>query len=88
MPILSVLNFYGAHGYDPLLSSMSAIFYAAGPDAGIRILPRVRNVDIVPTITYILGVPPALTVHGRVMDLTPGQRPHLPRQCPFTRSMI
>jgi hypothetical protein len=78
MPILSVPNFYGAHGYDPLRSSMSAIFYAAGPDVGIRILPHVRDVDIAPTITHILGVPPALTVHGRVMDLTPGRRPHLP----------
>ena len=78
MPILSVPNFYGAHGYDPLLSSMSAIFYAAGPDIGKGTLPRVRNVDIAPTIAHLLGVPPALTVHGRVIDLTPRRQPHLP----------
>ena len=72
MPILSVPNFYGAHGYDPLLPSMSAIFYAAGPDVGKGTLPRVRNVDIAPTLAKLLGVPPALTVHGRIIDLTPG----------------
>jgi predicted AlkP superfamily pyrophosphatase or phosphodiesterase len=80
MPILSVPNFYGAHGYDPLLARMSAIFYAAGPDIGKGILPRARNVDIAPTITHLLGVPPALTVHGRVIDLTPQRHPHLPRR--------
>jgi hypothetical protein len=30
--ILSVPNFYGAHGHDPILQSMSASFYAAGPN--------------------------------------------------------
>ena len=30
-PVLSLPNFYGAHGYDPLLPNMSAIFIAAGP---------------------------------------------------------
>ena len=79
-PILSVPNFYGAHGYDPQLLSMSAIFYAAGPDVGKGALPRVRNVDIAPTIAHLLGVPPAPTVHGRVIDLTPGRQPHLPIQ--------
>jgi hypothetical protein len=78
-PILSVPNFYGAHGYDPLLPSMSAIFYAAGPDVGHGTLPRVRNIDIAPTIAHLLGVPPALTVHGRVIDLTPRRPPHLSR---------
>ncbi len=78
MPILSVPNFYGAHGYDPLLSSMSAIFYAAGPDVGKGILPRVRNVDIAPTIANILGVPPALTVHGGVIDLMLRRQLHFP----------
>ena len=29
-PFLSVPNFYGAHGYDPRLPDMSAIFFAAG----------------------------------------------------------
>ena len=85
MPILSVPNFYGAHGYDPLLSSMSAIFYAAGPDVGKGTLPRVRNVDIAPTLAKILGVPPALTVHGRIIDLTPGRPPQLRDPTPAGR---
>jgi hypothetical protein len=29
-PVLSVPNFYGAHGYDPEIPHMSAIFYAVG----------------------------------------------------------
>ena len=57
---------------------MSAIFYAAGPDVGHGALPRVRNVDIAPTIAHLLGVPPALTVHGRVIDLTQQRHSHLP----------
>jgi hypothetical protein len=52
LPILSVPNFYGAHGYDPLLPSMSAIFYAAGPDVGKGTLPRVRNVGSVPNLLF------------------------------------
>jgi predicted AlkP superfamily pyrophosphatase or phosphodiesterase len=70
-PILSVPNFYGAHGYDPELWSMSAIFYAAGPDVGKRTLPYVHDIDIAPTIAHLLGVPPAPTVQGRVIDLRP-----------------
>src|SRR5262249_12662012 len=31
-PVLSLSNFYGAHGYNPLIPHMSAIFGAAGPD--------------------------------------------------------
>jgi arylsulfatase A-like enzyme len=69
MPILSVPNFYGAHGYDPLLLSVSAIFYAAGPEVGRGTLPQVQNIDIAPTIAGILGVPPARTVQGSVIDL-------------------
>jgi Type I phosphodiesterase / nucleotide pyrophosphatase len=64
-PIFSIPNFYGAHGYDPKLPEMSAIFYAAGPDIGHGTLNRVRNIDIAPTISQILGVQPAPTVQGR-----------------------
>jgi hypothetical protein len=78
LPILSVPNFYGAHGYDPLLPSMSAIFNAAGPDVGKGTLPRMRTVDIAPTIANILGVPPAVSVHGRAIDLTPRRQLHFP----------
>lgn len=66
--IFSVPNFYGAHGYDPALRDMSAIFLAAGPAIrkGGRI-DHVRNIDIAPTIAAILGVRPAPTVEGRVV---------------------
>lgn len=71
MPILSVPNFYGAHGYDPELWRMSAIFHAAGPDVGKGTLTQVHSIDIAPTIAHLLGVPPAPTVQGRVIDLRP-----------------
>ena len=57
-PVLSLPNFYGAHGYDPLLPNMSAIFIAAGPDIRPGSLTRVRNIDITPTIGRLLGVKP------------------------------
>ncbi|MDV2990970.1 MAG: hypothetical protein N4J56_000624 [Chroococcidiopsis sp. SAG 2025] len=68
-PLLSVPNFYGAHGYDPELPEMSAIFYAAGSDIGAGTIQRVRNIDIAPTILRILGVQPAPTVEGDPVDL-------------------
>ncbi|MDU0956064.1 MAG: alkaline phosphatase family protein, partial [Bradyrhizobium sp.] len=65
--VLSMPNFYGAHGHDPLLSEMSATFIAAGPDiregATIR---RMRNIDVAPTIMRILGVKPQ-QVDGEVL---------------------
>jgi hypothetical protein len=72
MPILSVPNFYGAHGgYDPQLLRMSAIFFAAEPDVGRGALPQIRAIDVAPTIAKILGVPPAPTVQGSIIDLAP-----------------
>ena len=62
-----VPNFYGAHGYDPSLPDMSAIFLAAGPDFGHGTLGSVRNIDIAPTIDQILGVTPAATVQGTAL---------------------
>ncbi|HET9699637.1 MAG TPA: alkaline phosphatase family protein, partial [Burkholderiales bacterium] len=55
--VYSVPNFYGAHGHDSSLPSMSAILYAAGPSIrqGGRV-ERVRNIDVAPTIMRILGV--------------------------------
>jgi predicted AlkP superfamily pyrophosphatase or phosphodiesterase len=64
-PLFSIPNFYGAHGYDPKLPEMSAIFYAAGPDIGHGTLNKVRNIDVAPTISHLLGVQPAATVQGR-----------------------
>ena len=64
----SVPNFYGAHGHDSELPSMSAIFYAAGPNVkqGTK-LRQVRNIDVAPTLLDILGFSPAPTVDGHVL---------------------
>jgi hypothetical protein len=68
--IFSVPNFYGAHGYDPTISKLSSIFYAAGPDVTRRgSLGTIRNIDIAPTINQLLGVPSASTVEGSPLPL-------------------
>ena len=49
----------GQHGYDPhLMSSMKALFVAAGPDirAGVTLAPF-DNVNVYPLIARILGLP-------------------------------
>jgi hypothetical protein len=56
-----VPNFYGSHGHDAELKSMSAIFKVAGP----RI--RHHNIDVAPTIMHLLGVGPGPDVDGRVL---------------------
>jgi phosphodiesterase/alkaline phosphatase D-like protein/predicted AlkP superfamily pyrophosphatase or phosphodiesterase len=70
-PVFSVPNFYGAHGYDPTLPEMKAIFYAAGPDIAPQTLGGVKNIDVAPTIEKILGVLPAATVNGTALSLSP-----------------
>ncbi len=65
----SVPNFYGAHGYNPLLRDMSAIFIAAGPNIRRGELNRVRNIDVAPTILSLLGVKPGPTVDGRILPI-------------------
>jgi len=65
--VFSTPNFYGAHGHDSNLSSMSASFLAAGP--AIRrnaTIARVNNIDVSPTIMHLLGVEPA-KMDGRVL---------------------
>ena len=66
-PILSVPNFYGAHGYDPQLRNMSAIFFAAGPDIRSGSLTHVHNIDVAPTVAQILGVKLSSLVQGRAL---------------------
>jgi hypothetical protein len=68
-PVYSVPNFYGAHGHDSELLSMSAILYAAGPHIrkGKRV-KRVHNIDIAPRVMELLGIAPAGTVDGRVIE--------------------
>jgi hypothetical protein len=60
---------YGAHGYDPLLPNMSAIFFAAGPDIRHGTIASVRNVDVAPTVARLLGVEPSSLVEGRALPL-------------------
>ena len=67
-PVLSVPNFYGAHGYDPQLKDMSAILFAAGPDVRPGSADLVHNIDVAPTIARILGVKPDNTVQGHALD--------------------
>jgi predicted AlkP superfamily pyrophosphatase or phosphodiesterase len=67
--VFSVPNFYGAHGHDSELESMSATFLAAGPNIRNRqTVQRVRNIDVAPTIMHLLGVQPSPTVDGRVLE--------------------
>ncbi|PPS42397.1 phosphodiesterase [Chroococcidiopsis sp. TS-821] len=68
-PVLSVPSFYGAHGYDSTLPSMSAILYAAGPNIGRGTIRQVRNIDIAPTINRLLRVRSAPTVQGKALNL-------------------
>ena len=64
---LSMPNFYGAHGHDPELPVMSATFIAAGPQIREETtIPRMRNLDVAPTIMQILGVTPH-QVDGEVL---------------------
>src|SRR5262245_22897116 len=66
-PVLSVPNFYGAHGFDPNISNMSAIFFAAGPDIGRGTLHQIQTVDVAPTILKLLGVAAPSTVDGKAL---------------------
>jgi predicted AlkP superfamily pyrophosphatase or phosphodiesterase len=67
--VLSVPNFYGAHGHDSELESMSATFLAAGPHIRQhKTVSRVRNIDMAPTIMHLLGVKPGKAVDGRVLE--------------------
>lgn len=66
--VYSVPNFYGAHGHDSAARSMSAILYAAGPSLKRgKVVHRMSNLDVAPTVLRILGVKPADTVDGKVL---------------------
>ena len=57
---------WGAHGWDPALPAMHAIFIASGPDirAGAT-LPVMHNVDVYPLMTELLGLRPAPGIDGK-----------------------
>jgi hypothetical protein len=66
--LFSVPNFFGTHGYDSKLPSVSAVLLAAGPDIGRGgKLKLMHNIDIAPTELKILGVRPAVTVDGKII---------------------
>lgn len=57
---------WGAHGWDPALPSMHAMFLVVGP--GIRpgaTVEQVSNVDVYPFLTELLGLQPAPEIDGR-----------------------
>jgi hypothetical protein len=60
---------WGAHGWDPAFASMRAIFIAAGPrvPAGGTI-PEVRNVDVYPLMTGLLGLRAPAGIDGRLPE--------------------
>ncbi|MBC8102972.1 MAG: alkaline phosphatase family protein, partial [Cytophagales bacterium] len=68
--VLTLPSFYGAHGYNPAFPNMSAIFYAAGPDIAPGRFAQVRNIDIAPTVSNLLGVASAATVQGQALNLS------------------
>jgi predicted AlkP superfamily pyrophosphatase or phosphodiesterase len=57
---------WGAHGWDPELPSMRALFLAWGPNvrAGATVDP-IHNVDVYPFIVEVLGLKPAADIDGR-----------------------
>jgi predicted AlkP superfamily pyrophosphatase or phosphodiesterase len=68
-PVLSVPNFYGAHGYNPKQPDMNAFFAAAGPHIKPGPIHMVRNIDLAPTVEKLLGVTPAATVDGKALAI-------------------
>jgi predicted AlkP superfamily pyrophosphatase or phosphodiesterase len=71
VPVLSVPNFYGAHGYDPTIPNLSSILLASGPDVGRGVLPLARNIDVAPTIAKMLGVELFSGVDGEPLPIEP-----------------
>jgi predicted AlkP superfamily pyrophosphatase or phosphodiesterase len=69
-PVLSVPNFYGAHGHNPQQPDMNAFFAALGPHIKPGMIrTSVRNVDLAPTVEKLLGVTPAATVEGTALPI-------------------
>jgi hypothetical protein len=74
VPVLSVPNFYGAHGHDPSIPEMSAVFFAAGPDIRAGRLTRARNIDVAPTVARLLDVELGPTVDGTALPVRIGRK--------------
>ena len=56
----------GAHGWDPAIPAMHAIFVASGPGipAG-KTIPTFENVEVYPYLAEVLGLKPATETDGR-----------------------
>ena len=70
---------WGTHGWDPDLPSMRAVFLAMGPGIrGGRTIGDVRNVDVYPLMTELLGLKSAPGIDGtagRLRTLLEGASP-------------
>lgn len=58
----------GVHGFFPLRTKMQAIFYLGG--AGIaqgKQIPGIRQIDMAPTISYLLGIPAPANAVGHII---------------------
>lgn len=62
----------GAHGYDPELPDMGAIFFALGRGVppGTK-LAHARAIDVAPTAAALLGIDPPLQSEGSALFATP-----------------
>ena len=57
---------WGAHGWDPAVEGMLALFIIAGPDISAgTVIPEVQNVDVYPLMTELLGLTPARSIDGK-----------------------
>jgi len=65
----------GAHGYDPSVPDMGAIFFALGRGvpAGTK-LGEVRSIDVAPTAAALLGIDPPEESEGRALFSVPRAR--------------
>jgi predicted AlkP superfamily pyrophosphatase or phosphodiesterase len=62
----------GAHGYDPTLPDMQAIFIAAGPNIrALGTLPPFENVDVYPFLASLLHLERVPHVDGSAATLAP-----------------
>ncbi|HEX4846746.1 MAG TPA: alkaline phosphatase family protein, partial [Novosphingobium sp.] len=66
----------GAHGSDPAVPDMAALFIGHGPSfaPGIRLVPF-DNVAITPLLRHLLGLPPAAHLDGSTAPFTRVLRP-------------
>ncbi len=61
----------GAHGYDPALPDMQALFIAAGPNVRpLGVLPPFENVDVYPFLASLLRLERVPKVDGRSATLS------------------